>query len=108
MLLGLAWHNTVVEDRQVAIKTAVIPCMNSSWAGTQRGTSTGWTGREGQKEKTDKGSGAKRGGGGDHSARTMGLQAALQSRCVNSFRLNGERNPHKGRCTNIVGNPSSL
>lgn len=34
--------------------------------------------------------------------------AALQSGCVNSFRLNGGRNPHKGRCTNIVGNPSAL
>lgn len=36
------------------------------------------------------------------------LRAALQSGCVNSFRLNGGRNPHKGRCTNIVGNPSPL
>lgn len=59
MLLGLAWHNTVVEDRQVVIKTAVIPSMNSSWAGTERGKSKGWTGREGQKKKTDKGSRGK-------------------------------------------------
>lgn len=36
MLLGLAWHNTVLEQGQVVIKTAVIPFMNSSWAGRQR------------------------------------------------------------------------
>ena len=36
MLLGLAWHNTVLEQGQVVIKTAVIPSMNSSWAGRRR------------------------------------------------------------------------
>lgn len=74
LLLGLAWHNTVVEDRQVVIKTAVIPTMNSSWAGTQRGKSKGWTGREGQKkERQRRAAGVKRGEDGDHYARTMGL-----------------------------------
>lgn len=44
MLLGLAWHNTVLEQRQVVIKTAVIPSMNSSWARTEREReSGGWS-----------------------------------------------------------------
>lgn len=28
LLLGLAWHNTVVLDRQVVIKSAIIPSVN--------------------------------------------------------------------------------
>lgn len=68
MLLGLAWHNTVVEEGQVVIKTAVIPSMNSSWAGTRRGKSKGWTDREGtiKKGRQTRAAGVKRGDGGEH------------------------------------------
>lgn len=56
MLLGLAWHNTVLEQGQVVIKTAVIPSMNSSWAGRQRENGNGREmGRERQREKDRQG-----------------------------------------------------
>lgn len=51
LLLGLAWHNTVLEQGQVVIKTAVIPSMNSSWARRQREKrKEGEIGRERQRE----------------------------------------------------------
>lgn len=56
MLLGLAWHNTVLEQRQVVIKTAVIPSMNSSWARTQREKAEdGQIERERQRERDRQG-----------------------------------------------------
>lgn len=62
MLLGLAWHNIVLKQRQVVIKTAVIPSMNTSWARTQRGESDGWRDREGKtkRKETDRATGGER------------------------------------------------
>ena len=56
MLLGLAWHNTVLVQGQVVIKTAVIPSMNSSCAGRQREKGNERVmGRERQRERDRQG-----------------------------------------------------